>query len=45
MTTDRHGHRMTDTGAEALEHYERALDDLLFFRPDVARHAQAADVP
>ncbi|KIZ16663.1 tetratricopeptide repeat protein 38 [Streptomyces natalensis ATCC 27448] len=41
MTTDRHGHRMTDTGAEALEHYEQALDDLLFFRPEVAGHAQA----
>lgn len=34
-TTDRHGHAMTDTGAEALVHYEQALDDLLFFRPRI----------
>lgn len=26
---------MTDTGAEALTHYEQALDDLLFFRPRI----------
>ncbi|WP_274911729.1 tetratricopeptide repeat protein [Streptomyces sp. WZ-12] len=35
MTADRHGHAMTDTGAEALGHYEQALDDLLFFRPRI----------
>ncbi|QHC24027.1 tetratricopeptide repeat protein [Streptomyces sp. GS7] len=35
MTVDRHGHAMTDTGAEALRHYEQALDDLLFFRPAI----------
>ncbi|MGP8296817.1 tetratricopeptide repeat protein [Streptomyces inhibens] len=35
MTADRHGHLMTDTGAEALTRYEQALDDLLFFRPQV----------
>ncbi|MFJ9852859.1 tetratricopeptide repeat protein [Streptomyces sp. NPDC101150] len=33
---------MSDTGAEAAAHYEQALDDLLFFRPEVVRSAQAA---
>ncbi|WP_327690272.1 tetratricopeptide repeat protein [Streptomyces tubercidicus] len=41
MTADRHGHLMSDTGAEALASYEQALDDLLFFRPRVAEAAQA----
>ncbi|MER7156843.1 tetratricopeptide repeat protein, partial [Streptomyces lydicus] len=42
MATDRHGHPMTDTGAEALAHYEQALDDLLFFRPRVMETTRAA---
>ncbi|GGU69906.1 tetratricopeptide repeat protein 38 family protein [Streptomyces albospinus] len=41
MTVDRHGHAMTDTGAEALRHYEQALDDLLFFRPRITDTTQA----
>ncbi|WP_043268619.1 tetratricopeptide repeat protein [Streptomyces sp. CT34] len=41
MTVDRHGHTMTDTGAEALRHYEQALDDLLFFRPRIIDTTQA----
>ncbi|MFG2827480.1 tetratricopeptide repeat protein [Streptomyces sp. NPDC048434] len=41
MTADRHGHPMSDTGAEALGHYEQALDDLLFFRPRIAETSQA----
>ncbi|MFE1171400.1 tetratricopeptide repeat protein [Streptomyces sp. NPDC058773] len=41
MTADRHGHLMSDTGAEALVPYEQALDDLLFFRPTVATAAQS----
>ncbi|KOG44281.1 tetratricopeptide repeat protein [Streptomyces decoyicus] len=41
MTADRHGHLMSGTGAEALTHYEQALDDLLFFRPQVAETAQS----
>ncbi|MFF4696122.1 tetratricopeptide repeat protein [Streptomyces chattanoogensis] len=41
MTADRHGQRMSGTGAEALVHYEQALDDLLFFRPKVVESAQA----
>ncbi|MEU8686678.1 tetratricopeptide repeat protein [Streptomyces sp. NPDC048611] len=40
MTADRHGHLMSDTGTEALAAYEQALDDLLFFRPRVAKAAQ-----
>ncbi|WP_030607330.1 tetratricopeptide repeat protein [Streptomyces sclerotialus] len=42
MTADRHGHRMSHTGADALVHYERALDHLVFFRPEVADSARAA---
>lgn len=42
MTTDRHGHPMTDTGEEAARHLEDALDALLFFRPEVVEHAVAA---
>ncbi|WP_414507818.1 tetratricopeptide repeat protein [Streptomyces sp. NEAU-L66] len=41
MTADRHGHLMSDTGAEALGPYEQALDDLLFFRPRVAESTQS----
>ncbi|MFJ9619994.1 tetratricopeptide repeat protein [Streptomyces noursei] len=41
MTADRHGHAMTETGTEALGHYERALDDLLFFRPGIEEPARA----
>ncbi|MFE0192768.1 tetratricopeptide repeat protein [Streptomyces sp. NPDC058989] len=41
MTTDRHGHTMTDTGAEAVAPYEQALDDLLFFRPQVMETARS----
>ncbi|TJZ57404.1 tetratricopeptide repeat protein [Streptomyces piniterrae] len=41
MTSDRHGHVMSATGAEALPHYEQALDDLLFFRPQVLDTAQS----
>ncbi|SEF17754.1 hypothetical protein SAMN05428954_7043 [Streptomyces sp. 2112.3] len=41
MTADRHGHPMSETGTEALAHYEQALDDLLFFRPRVVKTAQA----
>ncbi|MGW1376267.1 tetratricopeptide repeat protein [Streptomyces sp. NPDC002446] len=41
MTTDRHGHTMTDTGADALTRYEQALDDLLFFRPQVMETARS----
>ncbi|MGW7018466.1 tetratricopeptide repeat protein [Streptomyces decoyicus] len=41
MTADRHGHLMSGTGAEARTHYEQALDDLLFFRPQVAKSAQS----
>lgn len=41
MTTDRHGHTMTDTDADALVRYEQALDDLLFFRPQVLESARS----
>ncbi|MEU9123109.1 tetratricopeptide repeat protein [Streptomyces sp. NPDC048506] len=40
-TADRHGHAMTDTGTEALAQYEQALDDLLFFRPQVVESARS----
>ncbi|MGW7416406.1 tetratricopeptide repeat protein [Streptomyces sp. NPDC054863] len=42
MTVDRHRLTLSDTGRDAAEHYEQALDSLLFFRPDVAD--RAADV-
>ncbi|NUU25657.1 MAG: tetratricopeptide repeat protein, partial [Streptomycetaceae bacterium] len=42
MTVDRHGQQMTDTGVEAAGHLERALDALLFFRPEVVRECAAA---
>ncbi|MFE4019495.1 tetratricopeptide repeat protein [Streptomyces sp. NPDC059101] len=41
MTADRHGHVLTDAGPEARDHYERALDDLLFFRPAVEERVRA----
>ncbi|WP_424893392.1 tetratricopeptide repeat protein [Streptomyces sp. XH2] len=41
MATDRHAHAMTHTGADAVRHYEKALDDLLFFREEVATQARA----
>lgn len=41
METDRHAHTMSATSDEATRHYERALDALLFFRPEVADEAQA----
>ncbi|MFJ2738407.1 tetratricopeptide repeat protein [Streptomyces sp. NPDC087440] len=40
--TDRHLHPLTHTTPDAAEHYEQALDALLFFRPEVVEHA--ADV-
>ncbi|WTW93012.1 tetratricopeptide repeat protein [Streptomycetaceae bacterium NBC_01309] len=42
MTADRHGQPMTETGDEAAEHLERALDALVFFRPEVGRETSAA---
>ncbi|WKU43344.1 tetratricopeptide repeat protein [Streptomyces sp. VNUA116] len=33
---------MTHTGADAVRHYEKALDDLLFFREEVTTEARAA---
>jgi len=33
---------MSETSAEGVRHYERALDALLFFRPDVASESAAA---
>ncbi|MFG2500586.1 tetratricopeptide repeat protein [Streptomyces sp. NPDC048441] len=41
METDRHTHAMSGTSDEAVRHYERALDALLFFRAEVADEAQA----
>ncbi|MFC5719431.1 tetratricopeptide repeat protein [Streptomyces gamaensis] len=41
MVTDRHAHTMTYTDADAVRHYEKALDDLLFFREEVAAEARA----
>lgn len=41
MVTDRHGHTMTHTDADAVRHFEAALDHLLFFRADVAAEAAA----
>lgn len=41
MERDRHAHVLTGTNDEAARHYERALDALLFFRPEVADEAQA----
>ncbi|WP_030688164.1 tetratricopeptide repeat protein, partial [Streptomyces sp. NRRL B-1347] len=35
MVTDRHGQEMKGTGAVAVRHYERALEELLFFREEV----------
>ncbi|WP_433544199.1 tetratricopeptide repeat protein (plasmid) [Streptomyces sp. CA-294286] len=39
MTVDRHRLTMSDTGRDAAEHYERAVDALLFFRPEVTDRA------
>ncbi|MFJ7961012.1 tetratricopeptide repeat protein [Streptomyces sp. NPDC096319] len=36
MTTDRYGHDVHDGTAEAVAHLDRAVEDLLFFRPAVA---------
>ncbi len=36
MATDRHAHAMTHTDADAVRHYEEALEGLLFFREEVA---------
>ncbi|MFH8610754.1 tetratricopeptide repeat protein [Streptomyces sp. NPDC018029] len=36
MAGDRHGHPMSRTSTEAVDHYEQALDHLLFFRAEVA---------
>ncbi|KNB53211.1 tetratricopeptide repeat protein [Streptomyces caatingaensis] len=41
MATDRHAHTMTHTGADAVRHYENALDSLLFFREDVGDEVAA----
>ncbi|MGW6271185.1 tetratricopeptide repeat protein [Streptomyces sp. NPDC055060] len=41
MEMDRHAHILSGTSDEAARHYERALDALLFFRPEVAGEAQA----
>ncbi|MEV0501179.1 tetratricopeptide repeat protein [Streptomyces spectabilis] len=41
MSRDRHGQVMTDTGAAAVLHYEKALEELLFFREEVAGQAGA----
>lgn len=40
-TSDRHAHPMTRTGAEAVRHYEKALDDLLFFREEAGAEVGA----
>ncbi|MEV6397193.1 tetratricopeptide repeat protein [Streptomyces sp. NPDC051907] len=47
MTADRHGHPMSETSADALAHYEQAVEDLLFFRPAVVDSTQSvlADSP
>ncbi|MFK4069772.1 tetratricopeptide repeat protein [Streptomyces sp. NPDC029674] len=36
MADDRHGHPMSRTSTEAVDHYEQALEHLLLFRPEVA---------
>lgn len=41
MVTDRHAHAMTYTDADAVRHYEKALDSLLFFRGEVTAEAGA----
>lgn len=42
MGTDRHAQAMTYTDADAVRHYEKALDHLLFFREAVGEEAGAA---
>ncbi|UNO38460.1 tetratricopeptide repeat protein [Streptomyces sp. MST-110588] len=39
--TDRHGHVMSQTDAQAVAHYENALDALLLFRGEVAAESRA----
>ncbi|HSA53700.1 MAG TPA: tetratricopeptide repeat protein [Yinghuangia sp.] len=39
---DRHGYAMTDTGEEAAGHLERALEALLFFRPEMVEASASA---
>ncbi|KOG67481.1 tetratricopeptide repeat protein 38 [Streptomyces rimosus subsp. rimosus] len=39
--SDRHGHAMSRTGADAASHYEDAMSALLFFRGEVADASQA----
>ncbi|GAA0437905.1 tetratricopeptide repeat protein [Streptomyces luteireticuli] len=41
MITDRHAHAMTHTGAEAVRHYEKALDALLHFREETGAEVGA----
>ncbi|MEU0934136.1 tetratricopeptide repeat protein [Embleya sp. NPDC005971] len=41
-TVDRHGLDLSGMGPEAIRHYERALDALLFFRPEVGTEVEAA---
>ncbi|MFI6977843.1 tetratricopeptide repeat protein [Embleya sp. NPDC050154] len=41
-TVDRHGLELSGMGPEAVRHYERALDALLFFRPEVSTEVEAA---
>ncbi|MFI6581705.1 tetratricopeptide repeat protein [Embleya sp. NPDC050493] len=40
-TVDRHGLEVSGMGPEAIRHYERALDALLFFRPEVITEVEA----
>ncbi|SDI43843.1 tetratricopeptide repeat protein [Nonomuraea jiangxiensis] len=42
MTTDQHGLAMTGAGAAAAQHYDRAIDELLHFRVEVATETKAA---
>jgi tetratricopeptide (TPR) repeat protein len=42
MGKDRHGLEMSGMGAEGLGQFGRAIDALLFFRPEVAEAAEAA---
>lgn len=42
VNMDRHGLEMSETSVEGVRHYERALDALLFLRPEVATESAAA---
>lgn len=42
MGTDRHALAMTHTSTDAVRHYEKALEHLLFFRDEVTTEARAA---